>query len=105
MKSLPLAFALLAALAAAGCSKKGPTDADVLSGSRKILLSSCKQSGAKLPGITPAQLETFCGCTTEKVIGIMGVDGLRGLATRGAPTEDVNEKLRQAGVECVEQIR
>ncbi|MBK7659213.1 MAG: hypothetical protein IPJ28_08700 [Betaproteobacteria bacterium] len=104
MKSLPLALALFATLVA-GCSKKGPTDADVLSGSRKILLSSCRQSGAKLPGITPAQLDTFCGCTTEKVIGIMGVDGLRGLATRGAPTEDVNQKLRQAGEECVEQIR
>jgi hypothetical protein len=104
MKTIPLALALLAATAA-GCSKRGPTDAEVLAGSRKILLSSCKQSGTKLPGITPAQLETFCGCTTEKVIGIMGADGLRGLATRGAPTEDVNQKLRQAGEECVELIR
>ncbi len=104
MKSFPLALALFAAFAA-GCSKRGPTDAEVLAGARKILLSSCKQSGAKLPNVTAGQLEQFCGCTTEKAIAIMGPDGLRGLATRGAPTEDVNQKLRQAGEECVETIR
>lgn len=104
MKPLPLALLLMAALAA-GCSKKAPTDAEVLAGARKILLSSCKQSGARLPNITAGQLEQFCGCSTEKAITIMGADGLRGLATRGAPTEDVNQKLRQAGEECVETIR
>ena len=104
MKALPFALALLAALAA-GCSKKGPTDAEVIAEARKLLHASCKQSGTRLPNITPAELETFCGCTTEKVLGIMGADGLRGLATRGAPTEAVNQKLREAGEACVATIR
>ena len=79
---------LLAALAA-GCGPKPKTDAEVLAQSRRILVSSCKGAGAKLGNVTAEQVDRFCACSAEKAIAILGPDGLRGLATRGQPSEDV----------------
>jgi hypothetical protein len=104
MKFPTLALAVLAALAA-GCSKKPPSDAEVLKEARRLLHASCKKSGAKLTNITPEQLERFCVCSADKGIAILGADGVRGLATRGEPSEAVHQKMREAGEACAETIR
>ncbi|HRE13779.1 MAG TPA: hypothetical protein PLD37_06235 [Usitatibacteraceae bacterium] len=105
MKAPIIAYLALALVAAGGCGKKGPTDEQVIAEARKYVDIGCRRSAAKIEGLTANEVDRFCACATDKVIGIMGVDGLRGLATRGEPGEAVQEQMRAAGKACGEQLR
>ena len=104
MKTTLAASLALALLAATGCAKKGPTDEQVLAEARKQIDGGCRRNAAKVQGLKASDIDRFCACATDKVIGIVGVDGLRGLATRGNPSEAVQEQVKAAGKACGEEI-
>ena len=104
MKRALLMCLAFATLAVAGCGKKGPTDAQVVAEARKQVDAACRRSAVGIKGLSANDIERFCTCATDKVIGIMGVDGLRGLATRGEPSEAVRDQIKAAGKACGEEL-
>jgi hypothetical protein len=96
-----VACALAAGLA--GCSSK-PSDKEVLADARQQIYKSCMAKGASSKAIPGEKLEAFCGCSADRSITALGIEGVRRLRTASAPSAADNEKMKSIGPACLEQV-
>jgi hypothetical protein len=93
-----LAIFLLAVFIS-GCAAQDP-DAPMMLDAKKTLFESCKKTGAALPNATDRQITSFCTCSTEKTIAMLGTEGVRDLRKNGDFSDAQKVQIKQVGLNC-----
>jgi len=96
-----VACALTTALA--GCSSK-PSDKEILADARQQIYKSCMAKAVSSKAIPGPKFEAFCGCSADRSITALGIEGVRRLRTASAPSAADNEKMKSIGPACLESI-
>jgi hypothetical protein len=98
MKSFLLPIFLLA-LFVSGCTANDP-EAEMMKEAKKTLFEGCKKTGSKLPGMTQRQITSFCTCSTEKTITLLGTEGVRNLRKSGDFSESNKLEIKKITLQC-----
>lgn len=90
---------IVIAITISGCTADDP-DAQMMRDAKTILFESCKKTGAELPGATQRQITSFCTCSTEKTLALLGTEGVQYLRKHGDFPELQKGQIKRAGLDC-----
>lgn len=87
-----------ATLLLAACG--GKSDADVLADAKAQILNECKATASELPNAATMDIGKYCECSGDKVVELLGVEGVRELERVTTPTADHQAKMAEAAASC-----